>query len=188
MKRIPLLLFIAFLFVYCNKETNSPESVLPSLPCLCCDTTFTPTQPSVGITDTNTYLYVASAFTPNGDNVNDCFTIGIGGILNYTMTILDTAGVSIFSGFNDSSSINANCWDGNNYTDGKYHWILDGLSFDSSLFHFEGNMYLVKDLTSSNSGFLNFPNGKDDCTFSDMIDDQLGFIYPTQENLSNWGN
>jgi len=180
------MLALSFL-VYCKKETNTPETNIPILPCLCCDTTFTPTQPSVGSTDPNFIVYVASAFTPNGDNVNDCFTIGIGGILNYTMTILDTAGVSIFSGFNDSSSINANCWDGNNYTDGKYHWILDGLSFDSSLFHFEGTVYLVEDITSSNTGFANFPYDKESCTFPDMIHPGLGFIYDTGENLSIWG-
>ena len=187
MKRIVLLLLALSLLVYCKKETNIPATIAQILPCLCCDTAFTPIQPSVGITDANTYLYVANAFTPNGDSVNDCFVIGIGGVLNYTMTILDTAGVSIFSGFNDSSSINANCWDGNNYIDGKYHWILDGLSFDSSAFHFEGNVYLVEDITSSNTGFENFPYDKESCTFPDMIDPYNGFIYNTGENLSIWG-
>ena len=181
MKRIPLLLFIAFLFVYCNKETNSPESALPSLPCLCCDTSLVPIQPFVGITDTSSWIYIPTAFTPNADGHNDCFTIKGGGISNYTITILDST-TSVVAVVNDT------CWNGNSFSDGRYHCMIDGVSSDSSLFHYELFIYLVQDLTSSNSGFLNFPNGKDDCTFSDMIDDQFGFIYPTQENLSNWGN
>jgi len=181
-----LLIAISFLF-YCKKESNTSETTPPILPCLCCDTTGNYIYPPIVITDTNTYLYVANAFTPNGDSVNDYFTIGIGGILNYTTTILDTAGVSIFSAFNDSSSINANCWDGNNYNDGKYHWIIDGLSLDSSLFHYEGNVYLVNDITSSNTGFSNFPYDKESCTFPDMIHSYYGFIYPTLEKLSVWG-
>ena len=35
--------------------------------------------------------------------------------------------------------------------------------------------------------FNNFPNGADNCIFGDMIDSQNGFIYPTQEDINNYG-
>ena len=90
--------------------------------------------------------------------------------------------------FNDSSAINANCWDGTGYSDGRYHCLIDGVSFDGSSFHYETSVYLVQDITSSNTGFINFPYGNEYCTFPDMIDPQYGFIYPTNEDLINWGN
>ena len=181
MKNIFVYLSIILLFVYCNKETISPEPALPSLPCLCCDTSLVPIQPLAPITDTTSWIYIPTAFTPNADGHNDCFTIKGGGILSYTITILDSTSSVV-------TIVNDTCWNGNSFSDGRYHCMIDGISSDSSLFHYELFIYLVQDFTSSNSGFLNFPNGKDDCTFSDMIDNQFGFIYPTQENLSNWGN
>jgi gliding motility-associated-like protein len=76
-------------------------------------------------------LVIPNIFTPNGDNTNDCFEIGVnnvyaGNLLNCgTIDIFNRWGLKVFSG-----SL-SKCWNGlkdnsgNALPDGTYYYIID---------------------------------------------------------------
>ena len=69
----------------------------------------------------------------------------------------------------------------------QYNYTYKLILPDTTYLYTGGQVSLVRN-TNNNTAFYNFPDGVDDCTFSDMIDPQYGFIYSTQENIINWGN
>jgi len=72
-------------------------------------------------------LVIPNVFTPNGDNLNECFAPVGAPEGCYWLYVYNRWGVLVF----DSEKLNKDCWDGrymktNEYvTDGVYFWLLD---------------------------------------------------------------
>jgi len=80
--------------------------------------------------ETDFYLYIPTAFSPNNDGINDCFEIKGVGYESIDFQVFDRWGNRVFESTDDS-----NCWDGryNNQLlpQGAYSWrILVRLPFD----------------------------------------------------------
>ncbi|MES2760564.1 MAG: gliding motility-associated C-terminal domain-containing protein [Bacteroidota bacterium] len=83
-------------------------------------------------------IIVPNVITPNGDGINDLFTIKTSGLKDYQLNIFNRWGTKVFS----SSSANAH-WDGkingNTVPDGVYFYILNASTSNKQL-EFHGNV------------------------------------------------
>lgn len=184
-KRLLILLCLPLLFNSCKKESNN--SPLPLTLC-CCGGELN--GPALNIEQLGYGLfYIPNAFTPNNDAHNDVFSIQI-------QTVIPNPSLGPLGQFTIHrdglpSVIVGESWDGtlNNIEaeDGIYNYTYKLILPDTTYLYTGGQVSLVRN-TNNNTEFNNFPDGVDDCTFSDMIDSQYGFIYPTQEDIINWGN
>ncbi len=78
-------------------------------------------------------------FTPNGDNANDVFKIDTRGIKDLTCEIFNRWGSKIYtiSGTKDF-------WDGFDYSNGTYFYILSAEGFDGKEYKQQGFISLFK--------------------------------------------
>jgi gliding motility-associated-like protein len=123
--------------------------------------------------DTTTRMFVPNAFTPNGDGINDVFDC-IGMYLsNFSLTIKDQSGVTLFSDTNIS-----NHWDGTNLSGkvqkGYYNAVISFRNYSGTTITKSMIITLYTDPASLSGG---------NCMFRDQINPKMGFIYPTQEIL-----
>lgn len=88
-------------------------------------------------------VYVPNAFTPNGDGLNDTFSVKGTGIKSFDIEIYDRLGHKVFQ----SKDIN-NCWDGKNKSslteDSEYTWKLIVSDFNNKYYTRAGNVMVVK--------------------------------------------
>ncbi|MCO6499623.1 MAG: gliding motility-associated C-terminal domain-containing protein [Vicingus serpentipes] len=84
-----------------------------------CSDTYTMTI-NAGLLEDHLVVTAPNVFTPNGDGLNDCFNVDLGGqIKNCSeLTIFNRWGNKVFSDENGA------CWDGDNASAGTYFYII----------------------------------------------------------------
>jgi hypothetical protein len=177
-KLLLVLLCLPLLFNSCKKESNN--SPLPLTLCCCGGELNGPYLNIEQLGYGDFFMYIPNAFTPNNDGVNDLFSI-IPNSHNAEITIHRAPLPSVVVG---------ESWDGTlNNTEAKegiYNYTYKLLLPDTTYIFTGGKVSLIRDL-NNNAVFNNFPSGVENCTFGDQIDPQYGFIYPTNEDIVNWG-
>ena len=93
--------------------------------------------------ETDFYMYIPTAFTPDNDGVNDCFQIKGVGYEGYELVVLNRWGNEVYR----TSDIDA-CWDGTfngkNLPMGAYSWrMIAYLPFDEIVIR-EGVLSLLR--------------------------------------------
>ncbi|HET6243849.1 MAG: gliding motility-associated C-terminal domain-containing protein [Bacteroidetes bacterium] len=86
-----------------------------------------------------------NVFTPNGDGLNDSFSINVKGAKDYSVSIFNRWGTEVFNyqKGNDMS------WDGHTAngkeaTDGAYYWVVSGILENGESFQKQGAMHLMR--------------------------------------------
>jgi hypothetical protein len=59
-------------------------------------------------------------------------------------------------------------------------------NFNGLTYQKNGKVSVIRNTNDLSTTFNCYPQGLSNCTFGDMIHPQLGFVYPTQENINNW--
>tara|TARA_B100001142_G_scaffold104763_1_gene106765 strand:- start:480 stop:1046 length:567 start_codon:yes stop_codon:yes gene_type:complete len=170
---------IILLFTQCEKEDNRP--------CLCED--------NLTVSGNSNFLgtiFIPNAFTPNYDLHNDYFMPRVSGVQEFEITIYSREGGEVFN-TNDYSNQylmdgGSEAWDGIGYDQGLYNYIITATDSIGNQKTITGSLSLVRGCQTSfpplNYIFKDCA-GVSACTFGDMIDPQMGFIYPTQEDIYN---
>ncbi|MFN3951961.1 MAG: PKD domain-containing protein [Thermaurantimonas sp.] len=87
-------------------------------------------------------LFIPNAFTPNGDGINDVFTVSVTGIVSYEISILNRWGEVIYQSTNPSDF-----WDGTHQGKkvpaGIYQYVIRAVDFQDVLHIRRGNIYLL---------------------------------------------
>ncbi|MBX7095290.1 MAG: gliding motility-associated C-terminal domain-containing protein [Flavobacteriales bacterium] len=88
-------------------------------------------------------IFIPNVFSPNGDGVNDVFTVLTEGVTDLEMVIYDRWGLKVgaFSGINGS-------WNGQNKAkdcpEGTYYYLLNCTKVDGSKFEQQGTVTLIR--------------------------------------------
>jgi len=131
MKKIDFMLCIAavLLFNACSKSNNRPAPVN-------CDNLITDTTG----TNDNAAIFAVTAFTPNGDGLNDMYRINTLDIASYTVSLYDDNNNVVFTGtqstlgWGPSVAINAYA---------KYYYRIQATPNSSHQIGLCGNLYLL---------------------------------------------
>mgnify|MGYP000550117058 CR=1 FL=1 len=95
-----------------------------------------------------TQLYLPSAFTPNGDGLNDFFRIPPGSLNSLSsLVIYDRWGNKVYELLNATNGNVA--WDGKNQAgtdcaEGTYYYILKATGKDDKAYEYKGNISLFR--------------------------------------------
>ncbi len=87
-------------------------------------------------------VYVPNIFTPNGDGVNDFFSVKILGFERLEMEIYDRWGTMVFSGANNWNGKFLN--KGENCPAGVYFYVVKAYRLDGRVFHRTGSVTLTR--------------------------------------------
>jgi len=85
-------------------------------------------------------FYIPSAFTPNGDGVNDVFEIYGQYIGEYNITIFDRWGKAVFQ----DASFDRIKWDASNVPDGVYVYAIRLKDTNGKLFKYNGQLTVIR--------------------------------------------
>ena len=148
----------------------------------------------ISISDAH-WIYIPNAFTPNFDLINDKFCITYNGIR------VNTFHFNLFDRFSNlvyatSDITELECfqygWDGTHFETGNdlpmgvYTYEVYYQDFEGWSHQKNGKVSIIRDISNLSNNFQCYPQGISNCRFGDMMDPQLGFIYPTQEDIDNW--
>jgi gliding motility-associated-like protein len=88
-------------------------------------------------------MFIPSAFTPNGDLINDTFTVVSEYLSDYNIVIMDRWGQLVFA----SSSLD-NQWDGifkgDEAAEGVYTWVIRATDVTGKTYRKNGQVSLIR--------------------------------------------
>ncbi|MBI1184273.1 T9SS type B sorting domain-containing protein [bacterium] len=88
-------------------------------------------------------LFIPNAFTPNGDGVNDIFSVGTWGITNFDCHIYSRWGQQVAHSTDPS-----NIWDGTfneePFAMDNYRYVIDATTTEGIQLHFDGTLVLIR--------------------------------------------
>ena len=91
-------------------------------------------------------LLIPSSFTPNGDNINDNFTVLTEGITSYDIWIKDAWGILMTTFDQLSGQWNGLTTTGREAPSGPYYYHLNAVDYTNKSFDQDGTVYLIRDL------------------------------------------
>lgn len=115
-------------------------------------------------------FFIPTAFTPNGDGLNDLFRPIIGGIDISSFEVCKRNKV-LFMADDENPSWDGTDTDGDMCKDGVYNYLIKGSNPTDGNFEITGEVSLLTE-----AELLCSP-----CRFEDQIDPAYGFLYPTAE-------
>ncbi|MCZ8285611.1 MAG: gliding motility-associated C-terminal domain-containing protein, partial [Bacteroidia bacterium] len=97
------------------------------------------------IVDMVSFLTIPNVFTPNGDGVNDIFSLNPINIGDISMTIFDRWGLKMY----DTTTTGSLTWDGKTKSgapvvDGTYFYIIQAKGLDGKDFNFQGTVNIFR--------------------------------------------
>jgi gliding motility-associated-like protein len=171
---LSVCILLAFTVVRCKKNTTTPAKNLAT--CTTC-----PSEPVAHTPDSDTglFYYLPTAFTPNGDGINDVFSMAYNDKVNVdssTITIWDMKGNGVFIG-----TVNQR-WAGLD---------LKGVKCAAGHYPFYLKLRTTSGQTITSCGCVTILVYKGTCIATsgytyylpDQLDLQQGFIYGTQDHL-----
>ncbi len=95
--------------------------------------------------DLISYLTIPNVFTPNGDLINDVFTLNAINMGEIYMTVFDRWGLKMF----ESTASGQMSWDGKNkgghiVSDGTYFYVIKATGLDDKLYELNGTINVFK--------------------------------------------
>ena len=107
---------------------------------VCYDTTS-----QIIVVDLVSFITIPNVFTPNGDGVNDIFSLNPINIGDISMTIYDRWGLKMY----DTTSTGSLTWDGKTkagapVADGTYFYIIQAKGLDGQDFNFQGSVNIFR--------------------------------------------
>ncbi len=87
----------------------------------------------------NSFVEVPNVFTPNGDGLNDVFSIHTKGISELKCYIYNRWGLKLYTISNPTDY-----WDGGGYSDGTYFYVLEAKGLDSKEYKQQGFISMFK--------------------------------------------
>lgn len=118
-------------------------------------------------------IFAPTAFTPNGDGLNDMFSPLVSGIAISSFEVFRKEKL-IFTAHDNNLKWNGTDTDGNTCKDGVYRYVSKGKNATNGNFEIKGEISIITE-----QDFC-VP-----CWFEDQIDPSRGFIYPTAEKCDS---
>ncbi|MEO8760416.1 MAG: gliding motility-associated C-terminal domain-containing protein [Bacteroidia bacterium] len=87
----------------------------------------------------NITMVIPNIFSPNGDGINDVFSLKANGFTNLTCDIFDRWGLKLYT-FNDASGY----WDGAKAVDGTYFYVIQSTDVKGEDHKYNGFIQLIK--------------------------------------------
>ena len=125
---------------YDNQATYCPSLVVTSQLTGCKDSSTTCIEVLNGIGVT-----IPNVFSPNGDNINDVFSVKTSGISNLTCSIYDRWGLKLYdwngtAGFWDGTDMK----NGKTVSDGTYYYVIEATDIKHKNHKYQGYLQLIK--------------------------------------------
>jgi gliding motility-associated-like protein len=169
MKKTLCLAILAITALSCKKTTTTTPPVTSGPTC---------TGPGTFYADDSTSLVVASAFTPNGDGINDIYRASYENLdAGYSLSIKDSKGVQMFSTTDPDLA-----WDGKHSGSPAPEANYDvDLSFKSKMGITKTFSYKIALFRPAVGGCVKASN---ECGFGDEMHPRFGLNhYPTAEKI-----
>jgi gliding motility-associated-like protein len=98
----------------------------------------------VSITLCQADIFVPNVFTPNGDGINDLFTIQETGLKQFTLKVYNRWGNEVAAINEQDLGWNGNNKDGNNCSDGVYYYLITAKGYDEKEYQYKGFVQLLR--------------------------------------------
>jgi gliding motility-associated-like protein len=85
-------------------------------------------------------ILAPNVFTPNGDGMNELFSLQVKGAKEYSVSILNRWGKELYNW----QSSQDNGWDGQDAVQGVYYWVISGTTLKGERFSKSGSFHLLR--------------------------------------------
>lgn len=89
-------------------------------------------------------ISVPDVFTPNGDGMNDLFTVDAEGMKSFSLSIYSVNGKLVYQTDNKDFEWNAVDMSGNKVVDGTYYYLINAIGEDGKIFAQKGYVTIIR--------------------------------------------